>query len=62
MLEIINSCNCTYTSHVVSYIPPKCCKVKEPKTRSCLITNNVCDADVLHKSSNKAQLKQHCLI
>ena len=31
MLVIVKSYNCTYTSNVISYILPKCCKEKEPE-------------------------------
>ena len=49
MLEIIKNYNCIYKSHVESYIPPKCCKEKEPKDKQLCnavhtITNNICDA------------------
>ena len=47
-------------------ILPKCFKEKEPKDKQMCITlhtinNNICDADPLDKSSNKAQPKQHYL-
>ena len=66
MLVLIKSYNYTYTSHIVSYIPPKCCKEKEPKDKQLCITvhtinNNICDSEPLAKSSNKAQLMVHCL-
>ena len=61
MLVIIRGYNCTYTSHVISYILPKCCKEKEPKDKQLCITvhtinNNIHDADPLDKSGNKVQL------
>ena len=57
MLKIIKNCNCTYTSHVVSYILPKTCKEKEPEDEQLFVTvytinNNICDADPLDTSSN----------
>ena len=66
MLKIIKSCNCTYTSHIVSYIPPKCCKEKEPKDEQLciavhIINNNIHDADPLDNSSNIAQSSMNCL-
>ena len=67
MLVIIKSYNCTYTSHIFSYILPKCCKEKEPKDEQLCITvhtinnNNIHDVNSLDSSSNKAQLKHHCL-
>ena len=66
MLVLIKSYNCIYTSHIISYILPKCCKEKEPKDEQLCIAvhtihNNICDADSLDKSSSKAQLKWHCL-
>ena len=56
---LIKSYNCTYTSHVISYIPPKCCKEKEPEDEQLCnavhtINNNICDAHPLGNSSNKA--------
>ena len=49
---IIKICNCTYTSHIVSYVLPKCCEEKEPKDEQlCIvvhtINNNICDANPL---------------
>ena len=45
--------------------PPKSVKKRNLKTSSCVsqctINNNTHDANPLDKSSNKAQLKQHCL-
>ena len=66
MLKIIKNCNCTYTSHAVSYIPPKYCKAKEPKDEQLCITvhtinSNICDADPLDNSSNIAQSSKYCL-
>ena len=66
MLVLIKSYNCTYISHIISYILPKCCEEKEPKDEQlCIavytINNNICDANPLDESSNKAQHKQHCL-
>ena len=66
MLVIIKNYNCIYSSHVVSYILPKCCEENESEDEQLcftvhIITNNICDADPLDKSSNKAQLKQDCL-
>ena len=66
MLEIIKNYYCIYKSHIESYILPKCCEEKEPEDdQLCIavhtINNNICDANPLDKSSNKAQLKQHCL-
>ena len=67
MLVIIKIYNCIYISHIVtSHIPPKCCKEKEPKDEQLCITVhtiniNICDADPLDNSGNKAQLSQHCL-
>ena len=63
---IIKICNCTYTSHIVSYIPFKCCKEKEPEDEQLCITvhtinNNIHDADPLDTSSNIAQSSKHCL-
>ena len=65
MLVIIKSCNCTYTSHIISYISPKCWEEKEPEDEQLCITvhtinNNIRDADPLGKSSNKAQIKRQC--
>ena len=50
MLVLIESYHCTYTSHVISYILPMCCKEKEPKEKWLCITvhtinNNIRDAD-----------------
>ena len=56
MLVIIKICNCTYTSHIVSYcVLPKCCKEKEPKDEQLCITvhtinNNIHDANPLDNS------------
>ena len=66
MLTLIKSYNSTYTSHIISYILPKCCKEKEPKDKQlCIavhtINNNIHDTDPLDNSSNNAQIKQHCL-
>ena len=66
MLVIIKNYNCTYTSHVISYILPKCCKEKEPEDEQLCITehtinNIICDTDPLDNSSNKVQIKWHCL-
>ena len=67
MLVIIKICNCTYTSHVVSYyIPPKCCEEKESEDEQLCITvhtinNNIHDANPLDNSSNIAQSSEHCL-
>ena len=67
MLVIIKIYNCTHISHIIScYILPKCCEEKEPKHGQLSITvhtinNNKCDTDSLDKSSNKAQISQHCL-
>ena len=57
MLVLIKSYNCTYTSHVISYIPSKCCKEKEPKDKQlCIavhtINYNTCDVNPLDNSSN----------
>ena len=46
-------------------IPPKCCKEKEPEDEQLcntvhIINNNICDANPLDNSSNKAQLSKHC--
>ena len=65
MLVLIKSYNCTYTSHVISYIL-LCCKEKEPKDEQLCIAvhtiyNNIHDANPLDKPGNQAQLKQHCL-
>ena len=59
MLVLIKSYNCTYTSHVISYILPKCCKEKKPEDEQLCITvhtinNNIHDGDPLDNSSNKA--------
>ena len=66
MLVIIKSYNCTYTIHIISYIQPNCCEEKEPEDEQlCIavhtINNNACDTNPLDKSSNKVQLKWHCL-
>ena len=66
MLKIIKNCNCTFTSHVVSYILPKCCKEKEPEDEHLCITvhtinNNIHDAEPLETSSNIAWSSKHCL-
>ena len=65
MLVIIRSYNFTYTSHVISHIPPKHCKEKETKDKQLCIAvhtihNNIHDIDPLDKSRNKAHPKQHC--
>ena len=59
MLIIIKICNCSHISHVFSFaIPPKCCEAKKPEDEQYCITvptiNNICDADPLDNSSNKA--------
>ena len=59
MLVIIKICNCIHTSHAVSYIPPNCCKEKEPDDEQLCISvhttnNNICDADPLDTSNNIA--------
>ena len=66
MLVLIKSYNCTYTSHIISCILLKCCKENEPKDEQLCITvhtinDNICDTDPLDNSSNKIQIKQHCL-
>ena len=66
MLVTIKSCNWTHTSHIVSYIMPKCCTEKEPKDEQlCIavhtINNNICDANPLDTSSNIAQSSKQCL-
>ena len=67
MLESIKSCKCNHISHIISYyMPPKCCKEKEPKDEQlCIamqtINNNIHGADPLDNLSNKAQLRQDCL-
>ena len=38
MLEIIMNCDCIYSSHIVSYIPPKFCEEKECKDNQLCIT------------------------
>ena len=54
-------------SHIISLvIPPKCVKTSEPKDEHlCIavhpINNNICDANPLDNSGNKAQINQHCL-
>ena len=57
MLVSIKSCN--YIIHIISYyLLPKCCEEKEPEDDKLCITvhtvNNICDADPLDNSSNKA--------
>ena len=53
---------CNHINHVISsYIPPKCCKEKEPEDKQlCIavhtINNNTCDTDPLDNLINKAQL------
>ena len=59
MLASIKICNCYHISHVIShYIPPKCCKEKEPEDEQLCIAlhtiNNICDADILDNSGIKA--------
>ena len=60
MLVIIKICNCTYTSHVVSYyILLKFCEEKEPKDKQlCIavhtINDNIHDSDPLDNASNIA--------
>ena len=59
MLVSIEICNCSHISHIISYyIPPKCCEEKEPEDKQLCTTvhttNNVCAADPLDNSSNKA--------
>ena len=66
MLVSINSYNCNYISHIISYyILPKCCEEKEPEDEQLYIavhtTNNICDADPLDNSSNKAYQSEQCL-
>ena len=66
MFVLIKGYNHTYTSHVIFYIPPKCCEEKEPEDEQLCITlhtinNNIGDIAPLDKSSNKPQLKKHCL-
>ena len=66
MLVLIKSYNCTYTSHIISCILSKCYKEKEPKDEQfCIavhtINNNIHDTDPKDSSSNKAQIKWHCL-
>ena len=48
------SCKCIHNSEVFSfYIPPKCCKEKEPKDEQLCIAvhNNIHDADSLDNLS-----------
>ena len=64
MLKIIKNCNCTYTSHVVSYILPKCCEEKEPEDEQLCIAvhtiyNNILNANPLNNSHNIAQSSEH---
>ena len=67
MLVLIKSYNCTYVGHALS--PVFClsvAKTREPKDKQLCITvhtlnNNIHDADPPDNSSNKAQVKQHCL-
>ena len=59
MLVSIRSCNCIHISHIISsYILSKSCKEKEPEHEQLCIAvhtiNNVCDANPLDNSSNKA--------
>ena len=66
MLKVIKNCNCTYTSHIVSYILPKCYEEKEPKDEQLFIAvhtinNNIYDTDLLGTSSNIAWSNEHCL-
>ena len=67
MLVSIKICNCNHISHVIFYyIPPKCCKEKEPEDEQlCIavhtITNNICDANPLDNSSKIVQSSEHCL-
>ena len=63
---LIKSYTCTYTSHIIYCILPKCCKEKEPKDEQlCIavytINNSICDADPLDNSIDKAQIKWQCL-
>ena len=64
MLVIIMIFICTHTSHIFScHTLPTCCEEKEPKDEQlCIevhtINNNICDANPLDNSSNKAQLNQ----
>ena len=67
MLISMKSCNCNHNSHIIScYIPPKCCKEKEPKEKElCIavhtINNNICDTNPVDNLSIKGYLRQHCL-
>ena len=66
MFKIIKNCNSTYTSHIVSYILPKCCKEKEPKDKQLgitvhIINNNIHDDNPLDNSSNIAKSSKHYL-
>ena len=66
MLGSIRICNCTHISHVIFFIYClSVAKTREPKDEQLCITvqtiNNICDADLLDNSSNKAQESKHCL-
>ena len=66
MSEIIKNYICNYNSHILSYIPPKCCEEKEPKVEQlCIavhtITKYTCDANQLDKSGNIVKSSEHCL-
>ena len=67
MLVLIKNYNCTYTSHILSPIfHLSIAKTREPKDKQlCIavnqINNTIHDTNPLDNSSNKAQIKQHCL-
>ena len=67
MLVSIKICNCTDISHIISFLYHlRVAKTREPKDEQLCITvhtiNNICDADPLDNSGNKAKESKHCLI